>query len=82
MGSWKPILGNSLTQERSAGVPAEVLELPQKGDRIIHFAWEPHVSSTPALCLYVDEISILEASLILCLSLILHTHFDCGWLEL
>lgn len=29
-------------QERS--VPAEVLELPQKGDRIIHFAWEPHVS--------------------------------------
>jgi Eukaryotic translation initiation factor eIF2A len=30
-----------LPQERS--VPAEVLELPQKGDRIIHFAWEPHV---------------------------------------
>jgi translation initiation factor 3 subunit B len=27
-------------KERS--VPAEVLELPQKGDRIIHFAWEPH----------------------------------------
>ncbi len=24
-------------------MPAEVLELPQKGDRIIHFAWEPHV---------------------------------------
>ncbi len=28
-------------QERS--VPADVLELPQKGDRIAHFAWEPHV---------------------------------------
>jgi translation initiation factor 3 subunit B len=29
-------------KERS--VPAEVLELPAKGDRIIHFAWEPHGS--------------------------------------
>jgi len=33
--------GYQLDQERS--VPAEVLELPAKGDRIIHFAWEPHV---------------------------------------
>jgi hypothetical protein len=34
-------------QERS--VPAEVLELPQKGDRIIHFAWEPHVRTPDTL---------------------------------
>lgn len=30
-------------------MPAEVLELPQKGDRIIHFAWEPHVRACFAL---------------------------------
>lgn len=45
-------------------MPAEVLELPAKGDRIIHFAWEPHVrlllymSCKPAVnrCMHVFEL--------------------------
>lgn len=48
-------------------MPAEVLELPQKGDRIIHFAWEPHVRvlNPPAACAAAAFVQWTHASALL-----------------
>lgn len=43
-------------------MPAEVLELPQKGDRIIHFAWEPHVRLL--LCWSFASVSLYNSSIV------------------